>query len=170
MRRKLLLSVSVIALIAVVSSLAISVYAPASGNTEPMVAYSFKVEIDGVTEANFMEVEGLNVTVETIEYREGDDDIVMLIPGEVHYGPLVLKNGKTSSDLLLDWLMETVDGTMSRKALSIIVENKAGLEVARYNCYEAWPSSWSLGKLDSMNGEVLFEQIVIQYEKLEIAD
>jgi len=158
-----------IALIVVICSLAVNVYAPGSGNVEPLIAYNFIVEIDGITEARFMEVEGLNVTVDAIEYREGGDNIAMLIPGQVHYGPLVLKNGLTTSDMLLEWVQETVDGTMSRKALSVIILNKAGTEIARYNCYEAWPSSWSLGKLDSINGETVFEQIVIQYELFEKA-
>jgi phage tail-like protein len=168
LRRGIVVGGSAIALIATVFGLVVGVYAPLSANQEPLVAYNFLVEIDGIVEANFMEVQGLNVTVDVIEYTEGTDSLPMLIPGMARYGPLVLKNGLTTSTELLEWIGTTVDGTMIRKNLSVVILNPKNEEVARYNCKEAWPSSWRLSKLDSTNGKIAFEEIVVQYEELEI--
>lgn len=167
MRRKLIAISSTLALVAVVFGLVYSVYAPPAG--QPLPAYNFLVEIDGIAEASFMEVDGLNVTVDVIEYREGSDSSIMLIPGVAHYGPLILKNGLTESNELLEWLESAVDGTLTKRSLSIIILYPNGIEAARYNCYEAWPSSWKLSELDGLNGEIAFEEIVIQYELLEKA-
>lgn len=167
LRRKTIAISSTIALTAVVFGLVLSVYAPPTG--QPLPAYNFLVEIDGIVEASFMEVEGLNITVDVIEYREGSDSSIMLIPGVARYGPLVLKNGLTESNELLEWLETTVDGTLTKRSLSVIILYPNGAEAARYNCYEAWPSSWRLSELDSLDGEIAFEEIVIQYELLEKA-
>lgn len=148
----------------------LNVQAPLGGKPEPFIKYNFLVEIDGIVESHFMEVEGLNVTVDVIEFREGgDQSSPMLIPGLAHYGPLILRNGVTASTELFDWMEETVDGTMVRKNLSVIILDAEGNEVARYNVYEAWPSSWSLGKLTGLGVGPVIEELVIQYEKFEPA-
>jgi phage tail-like protein len=64
---------------------------------------------------------------------------------------------------------ETVDGNLTRRNLSVIILNAEGAEVARYNIYEAWPSSWRLGELDSLGVGPVIEELVVQYEKCEPA-
>jgi len=136
-----------------------------------MLKYNFLVEIDGIIEAKFMEVKGLNVTVDVIEFREGGEQSTpILIPGLAHYGPLVLKNGFTQSNELYDWIQATVNGSMTRRNLSIIILSPEGLEEARYNVYEAWPSSWSLSELNSLGIGPIVEELVIQYEEFERAN
>ncbi len=153
-----------------VAAFILSAQAPLGAKPEPFTKYNFLVEIDGIAEAHFMEVEGLNVTVDVIEFREGgDQSSPILIPGLVHYGPLVLKHGLTASPELFEWMEETVDGNLTRRNLSVIILNAEGAEVARYNAYEAWPSSWRLGKLDSLGVGPVIEELVVQYEKCEPA-
>ena len=145
-----------------------TVQAPLGSRPEPFVKYNFLVEIDGIVESHFMEVEGLNVTVDVIEFREGGDpSSSMLIPGLAHYGPLILRNGVAKSTELFDWMEETVDGSMVRRNLSVVILDAEGNEVGRYNVYEAWPSGWSLGKLEDQGIGPVIEELVIQYEKLE---
>lgn len=168
-RRILALALTAICSILVAASI-LGVQAPLGGRPEPLVKYNFRVEIDGIVESYFMEVEGLNVTVDVTEFREGgDQSSPMLIPGLAHYGPLVLKHGVTTSTELFEWMEKTVDGTMTRRNLSVIILSAEGMEVARYNVYEAWPSSWRLGKLDSLGVGPVVEELVIQYEKCEPA-
>jgi len=38
----------------------------------------------------------------------------------------------------------------------------------RVNLAKAWPSGWSLGKLDSLNKEPVLEELVIQYEDITV--
>lgn len=159
-----LTALSCVALLAFV----VNVQAPGGSHPEPLVKYNFLVEIDGIAEAKFMEVEGLNVTVDVVEFREGGEQSApILIPGLVHYGPLVLKNGLTRSNELLDWMQTTVNGSMVRKNLSVVILSAEFSEEARFNIYGAWPSSWSLSKLDSLGVGPIVEELVIQYEKFE---
>ena len=163
----ILTALSCVALIVLI----VSVQAPGGSRPEPYLKYNFLVEIDGIVEAKFVEVKGLNVTVDVIEFREGGEQTTpILIPGLAHYGPLVLKNGLTQSNELLDWIQATINGSMTRRSLSIIILNAEGSEQARYNLYEAWPSSWSLSKLESLGIGPIVEELVIQYEKFERAN
>lgn len=167
MNRKILLSLTALSCVALIA-LVIGVQAPSGSRPEPYMKYNFLVEIDGITEARFMEVTGLNVTVDVVEFREGGEQTApILIPGLAHYGPLVLKNGLTNSNELNDWMQATVNGSMTRRSMSIIILNAEGSEEARYNLHEAWPSSWSLSELDSLSVGPIVEELVIQYEKFE---
>jgi len=162
-RKVLAIALTIIGI--VVLAFAINVQAPAP--SEPFTRYRFIVEIDGIAEMSFLEVEGLGVSVDVVEYREGDDLRTYLMPGQAHYGPLSLRNGVSSSTALLDWMEETVDGQVMRRSMSIIVLDPSGSEVARYNVYEAWPSSWRLGSLSSEGEGPVVEELVVQYEWFE---
>jgi phage tail-like protein len=135
---------------------------------EPYMKYLFLVEIDGITQASFLEVDGLNVTVDVIEYREGSDpNNPILVPGLVHYGPLVLRNGVTANNELLNWMEDVTAGSFTRKNLSIVLLDPDGSEIARYNLWGAWPSHWNLGKLNALGLGPVIEELVVQYEGFE---
>lgn len=131
--------------------------------------YNFLVEIDGIMQAGFSEVEGLNVTVDVWEYREGNEPRLTprLEPDLAHYGPLVLRWGLTENTELWDWMEKTLDGCVEKKNLAVVILNQRREEVARYFISDAWPSGWSLGKLDSQGIGPVIEELVIQYEALE---
>ncbi len=167
-KKKLAVALTICGIVS--AAFVVQIQAQAGSRPEPLLAYRFLVEIDGIVQASFLQVEGLNVTVDVIEYREGGDSTSpLLIPGLAHYGPLVLKNGLTSNNELLEWMEKTTDGTVQRKNLSIIILNAAGEEKARFNVQNAWPSSWSLGKLKSLDTGTVVEELVIQYEGFERA-
>jgi phage tail-like protein len=91
----------------------------------------------------------------------------MLIPGIVRYGPLVLRDGITTNTELWEWMESIIEGTDDRRAMSVIILDRQGNDITRYNLSEAWPSGYSVDKLDSMGSSVAIEELVIQYEKLE---
>jgi phage tail-like protein len=166
-RKTLMMAVLVVAFVFVVA-LAIQAQAPTSPRPEPFSRYKFLVEIDGIVQASFLEVEGLNVTVDVVEYREGGDaNTPILIPGLPHFGPMILRNGVTANNELLEWMEKTVDGAVERKNLSVVILDADGEEVARFNVWSAWPSKWSLSKLDSLGVGSVVEELVIQYEGFE---
>ena len=143
MLNKRILAIAVVLVAsALLGFVVIQAQAPAGPRVEPYLKYKFLVEIDGIADAYFLEVEGLNVTVDVIEYREDGDQLNPgLIPGLVHYGPLVLRDGVTESTELLDWMKKTASGSVERKNLSVAVLSPERIEVARYNVQNAWPSS-----------------------------
>ncbi len=130
--------------------------------------YNFVVEIDGIAQAGFREVEGLNATVEVWEYREGTEQTtVRLEPGVARYGPLVLRWGVTQNAELWSWMEQTLQGNIERKNISVIILNQKREEVVRYNLEDAWPSSFNVDTLDSQDSGPAIEELVIQYEGLD---
>ncbi len=99
MRHKIVYSFIAVAVVAVL--IAISVQAPAGSRNDPLPAFKFRVEIDGIVQANFREVSGLACETDVIEYRDGSDpNVVRLLPGVSQCGPIVLKGGLTTSSEL----------------------------------------------------------------------
>lgn len=145
-----------------------SAVAPTGDRVDRHGKYRFLVEIDGITQAAFSEVEGLNVTVGVWEYRDGSGPTApMLEPGLARYGPLVLRWGLTESSELWDWMEGTITGDVQRRNIAVVILDKKGSELTRYCLSEAWPSGWSLGKLDSLGKTAVIEELVIQYEGLD---
>lgn len=51
--------------------------------------HRFRVEIDGIGQTGFREVDGLSVNIEVQDFREGTDipSVSKTVPGLIHYGP-----------------------------------------------------------------------------------
>ncbi len=82
-----------------------------AGDYFPM--YNFRVEIDGVIQAGFKEINGIESETEIIEYKDGDDMTVRKRPGRVKVGNLVLKRGFIADPKLRDWYERVVKGVTS---------------------------------------------------------
>jgi phage tail-like protein len=132
--------------------------------------YNFKVEIDGVTEAAFKAVDGLDSETEIIEYQDGDDMILRKRPGRTKYSNITCKRGYVTTTELWDWRKTVMDGGVERKSGSIVLMNDKSEEVMRYNFFEAWPAKWKGFSLDGKGADVAVEEIefVVEYwERVE---
>ena len=129
--------------------------------------FNFKVEIDGVTQAAFKAVEGLDSETEVIEYQDGDDIILRKRPGRTKYSNIVCKRGYISTDELWLWRKKVMEGKVERKSGSIILLNDNGDEVMRYNFFEAWPCKWKGFTLDGKGTDVAVEELEFVVERWE---
>ena len=168
-----ILAVSLLAVIAFgMSAVYLAQRAESATGSAPEVLpkYRFMVEIDGIVKTGFREVEGLNVTVDDIECREGTGQTApRLLPGVARYGPITLRYGVTESTELWQWMKQVLDGSSSiKRSRAVILMDRAGNEVVRYLVSNAWPSSWRLGKLDSLGSGVAIEELVIQCEGITV--
>ena len=139
--------------------------------------YRFLVEIDGIARAAFREVDGLSVSMDVVEYRDGSDVAMAprLEPGLAHYGPLVLRYGVLSTGgggnrEIWSWVKQTLEGNTQRRNVAVVVLDRRGNEVVRYLLSNAWPSSWRLDKLDSRSSSALIEELTLQYEALDLGE
>jgi phage tail-like protein len=128
----------------------------------------FKVEIEGVTQGAFMEVDGLESTTEVEEFADGDDLIVRKRPGRTNYSNIILKRGFTSNDELWQWRKMVIDGRIERKSGSIIICGDDGSEIMRYNIFEAWPCRWRNSMLHAMGNSTITEEVELVVEKIEM--
>jgi phage tail-like protein len=139
--------------------------------TDPYRAYNFKLIVQGVTEGHFTECSGLGMKVEVIKYREGGTgQVVHCIPGRVEYADISLSYGLTSSRELFDWFMTAANGSVTRKNVSILMLDSAGVsEVMRWDLFNAWPSEWRGSLLSALDHEVAIESLTLVYETLQRA-
>jgi phage tail-like protein len=112
-------------------------------NRDVYSAYRFWIEIDMVTEAAFSECSGLQAETEIFEWEEGGQNAYKYrLPGRVKYPNLVLKRGIASSDLW-SWYHKTIQGTIQRRNVSIVLYGYDGKREVRWNIAEALPVKWT---------------------------
>ena len=130
-------------------------------------SFNFKVEIEGVTQGAFRNVEGLDSETEIIEFQDGDDIVLRKRPGRTKYSNVSLKRGYINTDELWTWRKKVIDGVVERKSGSIILCADDGTEVMRYNFYEGWPCKWKGFTLDGKGTDVNVEEMERAVEKIE---
>ena len=134
---------------------------------DPYRGLNFLVEIDGITEAGFQEVEGLDSSTDAIEYREGSDPLhLRKLPGLTKHSAITLKRGITDSDKLWKWRQTVTTGKTERKNGSIILLDETGKEKIRWNFLNAWPSKWAGPALNATGNTVAIETLEITHEEL----
>src|SRR5438132_11273551 len=116
---------------------------PTAQRVDPYVNFNFLVEIDGITRAGFHEVNGIDSTIDVIEHREGGDNTTpRKLAGMTKHSAITLKWGMTDDPQLYQWHRDAVQGNVQRKNGSIVLNDRRGQEVARWNFVSAWPSKW----------------------------
>jgi phage tail-like protein len=137
---------------------------------DPLRNFSFRVEIDGITEAWFSEVAIGETTTEAVDYRDGTDPKhVRKLPGMTKYANITLKRGITASMALHDWHKAILDGKIdsSRKQVKIIAMNEAREDKARFVVSEAWPTKYDPTDLNGKGNEVFIELLELVNEGIE---
>jgi phage tail-like protein len=138
--------------------------------TDPYRGFNFLVEIDGITQAGFQEVSGLDSSTPAVDYREGTDPPHQRkLPGLNTFTAIMLKRGITDSDELWQWRQTVVDGKPQRKNGSIVLRDETGAEKIRWNFSEAWPSKWTGPSLSAGAAAVAVETLEITHEELKRA-
>jgi len=136
---------------------------------DPFLQYNFLVEIDGVANAGFSEVSGVDSSTEVVEYRVGSSPIAtpVKLPGMYSHSNIMLKRGWTNDYDLWNWRKTTLDGLTERRAFSVIVLNEAREEALRFNFVEAWICKWEGPAMNATTNEAAIESIEICHEGVE---
>ena len=169
--RLLLLSAKRLFLLELLMAPAISSNPPQSGprqGLDPFGSFNFRVEIDGLDCGGFRSVQGLEVSIDAIEYHVGDQRMPMKRAGRPKVGNIVLEKGYINTDVLWRWCEEVMNGRISRKSGSIVLMTDNGLgECTRYNFFNAWPTKWSGFKLEGKGNEALVETLELAVERIQ---
>ena len=135
---------------------------------DPYVNFNFLVEINGMIEAGFSEVSGLNIETEVFEYKEGGvNAYIHKLPTQTKYSNIILKRGVTDSVELWQWQNKAVAGKVERRSGSIILLNETGEENARWNFKDGWPCKWKGPNFKANGNEVAIEILEIAHEGIE---
>jgi phage tail-like protein len=141
---------------------------------DPLVNYSFFVEIGQVTVAQFKECSGLSMVVSVVEHRSnqiGGQPLLQKLPGSVHYDDIHLSRGKVADPAFWTWIKKVQDGQIdaARTDGSIVLYDLAHGEVSRFNFFSGWPTRVEIGKLAAGGDQVLIESVTIAVERIEHA-
>jgi phage tail-like protein len=137
---------------------------------DPFGNFNFLVEIDGLSSAAFQECSGLESSIDVIEYREGGENTTLRkLPGMTKYTNIQLKRGVTDSTELYDWHRQAVRGQIERKNGSIVLLDRRGEEVARWNFVRAWPAKWNGPDLNAEGNDTAIEMLELAHEGVERA-
>jgi len=131
-------------------------------------AYNFKVEIDGVTAGSFKAVDGLEASVEVIEFQDGPDVTARKRPGRTKFGDVTLKKGYIVNKQLQEWWENVRNGKYDRRAVSIILNDNTDNEIMRWNLFECFISKWKISGFDGKGNDVLQEEVTLSFENMKI--
>lgn len=135
-----------------------------------VVGFNFKVEMSGKIQGFFTEVSGLNTELEVVELKlinpETGEDLVRKMPGRATAGEVTLKRPVTTNRDVWDWRKLVEQGNIheARTNGTITAMSQDGVPVAAWEVRAAWPSKVTATTLDAGSGEVVMEEMTIQYE------
>jgi phage tail-like protein len=137
---------------------------------DPYLSCNFVVEIEGLLVGGFTECSGLEIELETYEYREGgQNDFVHRFVGAMRHPPLVLRHGLSPLDGLWGWHQDVAAGDIRRRNGTIYLLNQAQAPVAWWHFREALPLKWSGPTLRAESAAVAFESVELAHHGLSRA-
>jgi len=129
----------------------------------------FYVLIEGVAQAVFTEVGGLQIETEVTDYPEGGNNrFVHRVPGRTKFSNLTLKRGMTSSNELFKWYIKTINGQAKRRNLSVVMYDPLGEEVLRWDFVNAYPIKWVGPQLSAASNTAAVETLELAHEGLTL--
>lgn len=141
------------------------------GKLDPVPAYAFHVEIDGIVEASFTQCSGLSVTREATPLREGGlNDAVHYLPGALTFGKVSLQSGIAHSEVLWNWFKEgDVDGKVTFRRVAVLQMVPYTQEVVRrYDLTKCMVTQWSGPSLNTGSNEAAIETIELAFQNFAL--
>lgn len=143
-----------------------------SGPSDSFLGVWFAIEFQGQVTGAFRECSGLGSENEVVESKESSMDgrpVVKKIPGNLKWGNITLKQGITDDMDMWKWRKMVEDGKVveARKNGSIVLFSHAGVEIARWNFVNAWPSKINGPSVNATSNEVAIEELELAHEGYE---
>ncbi|MFE9576410.1 phage tail protein [Nocardia sp. NPDC006044] len=137
---------------------------------DAMAGSSFALELDGVVIERITEVQGLVLGPDAVELKANTPDgkyIVQQLSGRPKAGEVTFIRDSTDDGTFEKWLGSSRFGD-ARKNGAVIVYDRGGQVVRRYELTGMRPKSRELGSPDAGDAGVLTEKLVVTYENLEV--
>lgn len=135
-----------------------------------MTSSQFIVEVDSVEIGRFLEVNGLEVSVEMTEYKEGGvNGHVHQLPGRMTWPNITLKRGITVDDNLLAWFHRATGegfaakGKVERSTAAITLVSRTGKRLRAWNLIDAVPVKWSGPTLAASSNDAPVEELEVAH-------
>ena len=134
----------------------------------PFSTFHFIVDWGG-RRMDFLEVSGLTIENDVIEYRDGSmpEGAPILMPGLRKYSRIVLKRGIVAGDLdFYNWMNTIQHNAVERRDITIRLLNEQHAPVMVWKVRNAWPYKIQAADLKADASEVAIETIELAHEGL----
>ena len=132
-------------------------------------ASHFKVSLDSITVAGFSEAQGLDLSSEVLEYREGgQNERTHKVVGQTRFERITLGRGSSDSLELFRWIQGALQGKVERKNGAVMALNQAGEVVARWEFRDAWPCAYEGPDFLADQSEVAIERLTLAHRGWEL--
>lgn len=134
----------------------------------PIPTYRFMVSL-GNEQIPFTSASGLDITHETIEYRDGTGNWFKM-PGQRQPVNITLSKGVFPGDTVLyDWVNSIQLNQVEKKDILINLTNDAGTEVLMsWSVINAFPTSLTSPSFDATSNEIAVQQVTLMADRVTI--
>lgn len=136
----------------------------------PLPAYHFQVEWGG-TRVGFIEVSGLNMTVDVTETRDGSDknQAARKMPGMLHFSNIVLKRDIVKGDNdFFNWMKTINLNTVERRDITIKLLNESHEPVIVWKVRSSFPVRLTGPVLSANASCVATEELELAHEGITV--
>lgn len=143
----------------------------------PFKNFRYKVEFNGTEAAGFSEVSGADITVDVIEYREGNEvrTTPRKLAGLTKYGNITLKWGVVGSLEMMEWLhtvaSDNTSGPTGIERRTITVKlRRYGSRGTELGDHKRMADALYRARAERSRGEVAIESLEICHEGVNRID
>lgn len=136
----------------------------------PHTKNHFKVEWGGAN-IGFMEVSGLSIELDVVDYREGSspENSVRKMPGMKKFSDVVLKRGIVKNDDdFYRWISTATFNQVERRDVVISLLNEQHEPGVVWKLRNAFPSKLEYSTLEAHSSEVIVESLTLAHEGLTV--
>ncbi len=139
---------------------------------DPLVQFSYALDLGGKVKGYFTECSGLGSEHDVVEHKVVDEkgrQMIKMVPGRIKWDKITLKRGITDAKDIWDWRKKVEDGQVEEARIdgSIIMMDQELKPIARWNFEGGWPSKVSGPQLKSASNEIGVEELTIVHHRLE---
>ncbi len=138
---------------------------------DPLLAFTFKVTIDGQETGFFRSVSGLKSETEVVDYQEGGNTgPIRKLAGVTRHANIRLSRAFTGDRSLYNWFATIQKPNPIKVDGRIIMFDRQGTRVAAWTFTNGFPVKWEGPEFDASKNEVAIETIEIAHEGLTFSD
>jgi len=116
------------------------------------------------------EVEGLEILVDIVSYRTGDDKIQNRhdVPGTAELPNVILRRPLTADTEFYTWIQSVVTGTYVPTDVIITLLDDSLNPALKWTLRNAWPCRLSYSPLNADDGTIIYEELELTHFGLEL--
>jgi phage tail-like protein len=136
-----------------------------------VIGTSFGFEFDKHQAKGIMEISGVKLEVDMVEFKSQTSDgkyVITKIPGRMKAGTITITRALTEDTQFAEWLKLAADGKMPRTKGSVIVYDTMLNPIVRYAVADAQPASLEIGTLKAGDASVTTEKLTLHHVGITI--